>query len=61
MTKDEFQRQYHEYITQDDGEAAKEAVKVNEQLDVGRVVPTHFPGIGWCLMLEESAKALDTL
>lgn len=61
MTKDEFQRQYHEYITQDEGEATKEAAKVNEQLEVGRVAPTHFPGMGWCLLLEESARALDML
>ena len=61
MTKDEFQRQYHEYITQDEGEATKKAAKVNGRLDVGRVVPAHFPGLGWCLLLEESDRALDML
>ena len=60
MTKDEFQQQYHEYITQDESEATKEA-KVSGQLDVGRVVPAHFPDMGWCLLLEESARALGTL
>jgi hypothetical protein len=57
MTVNEFQRRYHEYMTEDAAAAEAEAAKVNaEGIDGGRkAVVTTFGGIH-CLMLDTAAE-----
>lgn len=69
MTKDEFQRRYHDYRTQSEAEAVAEADWVNFETlakkeplsDDALVIPVHLPPFGWCLMLAEAAGAVTTL
>ena len=57
MTKEEFQKQYHEYMTPYGEKAKKEAAKVNRMANGFSVVATYFPDLGmWCLMLKDVAE-----
>lgn len=62
MKKDEFQKKYHEYMTTSEEDAKAEANKVNEEGIIdGKAVAVHFPGLGWCLMLETAHNAIQEM
>jgi len=55
MTKDAFQKIYHNFWTKDKEQAEREAERVNKHgIDDGHCVVAHLPSVGFCLMLEES-------
>lgn len=59
MTRDEFQKAYHDFSTNDQAEAEAEAAKVNEEVGgLFTVVAVEFPPLGWCLLLETAADGL---
>ena len=58
MTKNDFQRRYHDYQTRDRRAALDEAAKVNDQADDFTVVVLEFPPFGYALMLAEAAAFL---
>ncbi len=61
MTKDEFLRTYHEYMTQDYREAQMEANQINAIADGFLVEVTAFPGLGYCLMLSTAKRAIKEM
>lgn len=59
MTKDDFLHLYYDWITQDESAAEREAACVNDLgIDDGAAVAVEMPGVGWSLMLKESAEFL---
>jgi hypothetical protein len=62
MTKQEFQRKYHNYRTIDGAQAQVDADAVNtEGIDGHSAVAVELPPLGWCLMLDTAANALPCL
>lgn len=62
MTKDEFLTAYHYYQVRTPEEAQKEADHVNAiGIDDHKAVVVHFPGLGYCLMLDIAAEEIVKL
>lgn len=61
MTKDEFQKQYHNYQTNDGKVAKTEADKVNKIAEGFTVESQFFPGLGFCLMLSTAKSFINEL
>lgn len=61
-TRDEFQKEYHDYSTQVKKEAVEEANRINQRLTDGSVVvPVNLPPFGWGLMLRSAAEFLSAI
>lgn len=59
MTQDEFQKRYHEYLTQDKDEALREAKQaMAEGIDGDECIAVCLTDVGWCLMLESAVQGL---
>lgn len=57
MKPDEFQKEYHEYITKDGNEAREEAKRVNDiGIEGDEAVAICFGDFGWGLMLRSAAE-----
>ena len=62
MTKEEFQKEYHEFSTHSRREAILHAWLVNSTASGFRVCVVQFSNLGqYCLMLEEAAEAMGPL
>ncbi len=61
MTRDEFQKKYHDYSTQNMTEAEYEAKKVNEVAEGFIVEPQKFGDLGICLMLSTAKSFINEL
>ncbi len=59
MTKDEFQRKYHEYSTMDDEAAKAEAAQANQEgVQYDSAVAVNFGSLGYALMLKSTVEVL---
>lgn len=56
MTKDEFQKRYHDYREPDLGAAMQEAHRVNAKAEGFKVEVVGFGKHGYTLMLETAAE-----
>ena len=56
----EFQRKYHDYIVQTKEEAVKEVEQIGT-VDGHTIIPVHFPGIGWSLMVDTAYEEVKRL
>lgn len=59
MTKDEFQKKYHDYAVENEMDALGDALELNAKNDF-KVVPVKL-GDKYCLMLEEAASLIHEL
>lgn len=60
MTKDEFQKKYHDYSTENEMDAVSDSIKVNDKLIDGKCVPIKI-GNKYCLMLDTAASLMKEI
>lgn len=60
MTRDEFQKRYHDYAVPTEMEAISDSLKVNAVLKDDECVPVKIGG-QYCLMLKSAAEIVQDL